>query len=439
MKKNLFVTFLLIIACAVITPAGSGASQPPETQPPGGSGSLIDYEVIPPGHDWILSWSAPDAERLFALTISNRAVPLTGLKPVQFGLRRSDGDSSIDFGRLHMLTSPGGAPVEKVGVKANEAKTIFLRLDSGSAAGPYGTFAGNVHFAAEGSPVKAVAIIAKASSSGVRLAGAILVLVGLCFAVVLTTYLQPRLLRLQALRPASVLRETLLRFASGARLAAADDLAGIENEAKQQAARLEERALDAEGLLPPRISITNAGATDSTSKLKLLLDEISARLAGLIVLRDTVMQLRARGGTGAARPKPIADAIVQINQATAEAATVDAARAIVARVTEPLRTAGFADAAPGLRAPAPSVEQVDFALQHAAGIAWAIWGLASLAIGVTYGYSDVDVGTATDLLGAFLWGFGLTAFGAGVQNLTPSSIATHVGLKVPRGGGTPES
>jgi hypothetical protein len=58
----------------------------------------------------------------------------------------------------------------------------------------------------------------------------------------------------------------------------------------------------------------------------------------------------------------------------------------------------------------------------------------SLAIGVTYVYSDVDFGTPVDLLGMFLWGLGLTAFGAGIQQLTPRQVATQIGVAVPRSG-----
>ena len=418
----------LLMSCAVLVSSGSAS------QPPAASGES-EYNVITPGHDWILSWNAPDEERLYALTISNKSQPLMGLKPVQFGLRRTDGDSSIDIERLRMLTSPGGSPVETVDLRPHETKTVFLRLDPGSSRGPFGTFGGSVQLAADGTPVKVLPLTAKVSSGGVRFAGAILVLIGLGLSIALTTYLQPRLVRLQALRPASVLRETILAFAAEARIAAGDDTKGIENEARQQATRLEERALDAEGLLPPRISLSNSPATDATSRLKQRLDEISSRLGGLIVLRDAILQLRTRAGAGA-RPRPVDDAIAQLNRVAPEAVTAEAGRALVARAIEQLRTAGIAENALDVRTTALSVEQIDFSLQHAASMSWAIWGLVSLAIGVTYVYSDVDFGTAIDLLGVFLWGFGLTTFGAGIQQLTPASVATHVGLKVPTSGGS---
>ena len=43
-------------------------------------------------------------------------------------------------------------------------------------------------------------------------------------------------------------------------------------------------------------------------------------------------------------------------------------------------------------------------------------------------------GTPVDLLGMFLWGFGLTTFGAGIQQLTPRQVATQIGVVVPKSG-----
>jgi hypothetical protein len=422
-RFSVFVLLVCALAVAIDAPAAQGA---------------IEYDIVTPGHDWMLSWSAPDSERLYALTISNKAAPLTNLRPVQLGLRRTDGDSSIDLARLRMLTASDGSPVAAIDLKPSETKTIFLRLDPGASRGPFGTFAGSVQFAADGLPIKVVPLTAKVSSSGIKFVGAVLVLVGLLLSVVLTNYLQPRLVRLQALRPAAVLRDALMRFAADARVAGADDVSGIENEARRQAARLELRALDGEGLLPPRISLSTTAAADAASKLKQRLDEISGRLAGLLLLRDAVLQLRSRAGTGVPRPRPIADAIAQLNQSAPDAANAEAARAIVARVLEALRTSAVADNVREMQLAAVNVEQIDFALEHTAGIVWAIWALVSFAIGIAYVYSDVDFGTAVDLLGVFLWGFGLTTFGAGLQQLTPSSVAAHVGLRVPRSGQTRE-
>ena len=91
-------------------PCSCRAAAPRSLLPPLANPST---DVITPGHDWILSWNAPDEERLYALTISNKSQPLMGLKPVQFGLRRTDGDSSIDIERLRMLTSPEDLPSKR--------------------------------------------------------------------------------------------------------------------------------------------------------------------------------------------------------------------------------------------------------------------------------------------------------------------------------------
>jgi hypothetical protein len=421
------------LASAGIAASHESAALPQEVAAP----SAVEYEIVPPGHDWIVSWSAPDDARLYTLMIANKSEPLMGLRPVQLALRRTDGDSSIDLVRLRMLAAPDGPPIQAIDLKPSETKTIFLRLDPGSSRGPFGTFTGSVQFAADRTPLKVVALTAKASSRGVKVAGAFLVLIGLCLSVLLTNFLQPRLLRLQALRPAALLREALTRFADEARVAAADDVAGIEGQARTQAARLDPRALDADGLLPPRLSFGNAAGADAAARLKQRLEEISDRLAGLIVLRDAAVLLRSRAGTGP-RPAPVTAAFALLNQSAPEVTNLESARAIVARALEQLRTAGLAENVRELPATAVSVDQIDFSLQQAASLMWAVWALVSFSVGITYVFSDADFGTASDLLGVFFWGFGLTTVCAGLQQLTPSTIATQVGLKLPRTGGAPQ-
>ena len=75
-------------------------------------------------------------------------------------------------------------------------------------------------------------------------------------------------------------------------------------------------------------------------------------------------------------------------------------------------------------------------LHETANVAAFIWAAISFAIGLTYIYSRADFGTPMDLLGVFLWGLGLTAFGAGVQQLTPRQVATQIGVVVPKTAGS---
>ena len=355
--------------------------------------------------------------------------PITGLRLAQVSLKRADDAARIGFGEVALAEEPAGRAAPAVALLPNETKTVFLRLDSSERLLSYGSFTGQVQLVSDGAPPKSVPVTARVTSGSVKALGAVLVLFGLSTSLFLTSRLQPRLARLQALRPATLLRDRLIAFADESTALGGGAAAGIVAEARRQAARLETTALDAQGLLP--IAIGSAGTAGAVAQLQALLNDVSERLGALIVLRDAVARLVNQ--QPAPDPSLVRQAVSDLN-AKAEQ-TVDRDRGTRSRRMDHGRSAERPGGARELLDEIPpriTTQQLDFMLQETASIAALIWAAVSLAIGVTYVYSDVDFGTPMDLLGTFLWGLGLTTFGAGVQQLTPRQVATQVGLTVPR-------
>ncbi|MBV5275727.1 MAG: hypothetical protein JZU52_19515 [Lamprocystis purpurea] len=61
---------------------------------------------------------------------------------------------------------------------------------------------------------------------------------------------------------------------------------------------------------------------------------------------------------------------------------------------------------------------------------WHLRGVlpVALATGTAWMFNDPDFGTTLDLASSF----GMTTFGGGFQNLTPTSVATQMNVKVPK-------
>lgn len=396
-------------------------------QPP----STAQYDVTAPGHDWMVSRSEADNDRTYPLMIVNRSEPISGLRVSQVSLKRSDDGRSIRFDEVKLLQDTNGTP-GSIDLQPNETKTVFLRLDASDSVLPYGSFAGQVQLVSSGTAPKAVPLTARVTSGAVRFAGALLVLLGLLTSLITTTRLQPRLARLQALRPATLVRDMLVAFSSESTKLAGGDVKGIVAEADRQAARLETSTLDAAGLLPLAISVAGGATGNAATQLQTLLNDVSGRLAGLMLLRDTVVQLASKHPK-AGRSDNVQNAIDALNAAAPQATTAAAAHAAMAPILDTLRAAPGAEREAVGAIPARiTTQQLDFMLHQTANVAAIIWAAVSLAIGVTYVYSDVDFGTPVDLLGMFLWGLGLTAFGAGIQQLTPRQVATQIGVVVPK-------
>jgi hypothetical protein len=410
----------------VTSPAGSQTVKPSPPPPTNEPAPAAHYEVTVPGHDWIVSWSAPEAERTYPLLVASGAQPVRRLRIGQTSLKNPDSGQTVEFSRFALADA--SAPAGSIELNANETRTVLVRLDPGRSAGPFGTFAGQIQLVSDGTRPKPVALTLRVTSGPVKILGSFLVLAGLLTSLLLTNYLQPRLVWLQALRPVALLRQLVNGFIEQTSTAAGEDADGIVSEARRQSDRLDPALLAAAGLLPFRLRTADA-APSSTSQLQALLQEVSGRLAGLVVLRDEVMRLRRHHPPGS-RPKEVSSAIAQLNAFAPRAVSAELALVEVERT----QSLAVAEGAGTGRPTALTPERVEFMLQQTANLGALIWAAVSLAIGIAYVYSDVDFGTPIDLLGMFLWGFGLTTLGAGIQQLTPKSVSAQIGFGVPKTG-----
>jgi hypothetical protein len=375
---------------------------------------------------WALSWSDEPQQRRYQIVIANQDEPIRNVRLVQSTLRDTSG-RTLSIDRLRLMEAPTGTTVNGIDVQPNSLRPIFLEFHRPQWFGDYGTFDGQMRFAADGSAaLKEVEVKVQASSTWIKATGVFLAVVGLALTA-LTAYLRTRAARLSALRTALVLAEKL-RTLRAELTDACTECHGIRSALDQIETDISETRLDDERLLPPRVVFaTPQPAADTVTALKTYLEKASNKLTGLsVLLREGIVTLK--GGKATNRDALIRelDAAAGAVQGPSDARTITTQ--ILAKRVFPAEIAVHQRA---LFDQVSSVADVDHEITLIAGVSWVLWGVVSLAIAIVWIVSDVDYGTPTDLIGSFLWGFGMTAFGAGIQGLMASGVATQVNLKLP--------
>ncbi len=375
---------------------------------------------------WTVSWSDAADARLFGITIESQDQPLSNGRLVQSTLKDASGHT-IGLNRMRLVEAPTGTP-SPMSVAANDVKPVFVRLEDGD--GPFGTFDGVLRFAADGaSATKDVSLKLQASSTGRKLKGIVLALLGLLLATYVAAILRPQMSRLQAKRAAAAVTDAIFRFEHELAVACATDIpcSGMKKRAADLVDSLSEATLDKDGLLPPPFALLPGSTLDRgvSAALKVRIDETSNALAGLLVfLRAGVAYLLER----ADRPSAIR-LIKDLDDQSDLVTTAPDARARVDTVRKKL--AGERESARPIEERSVTLQNIDYGLQTLSATAWLLWAAVALVLAATWIASDVDYGTSLDLATTFLWGFGMTTFGGSLQQLTPSSVATQISVKVP--------
>lgn len=387
---------------------------------------------------WSLSWSDPPAARVYGIVIENPDEPITNLRLVQSTLKDASGNT-IGVQRLRLMDRPDHKGLLGLAVPGNSTRTVFLRFEDGESAGPYGTFDGVIRLTADGSAaMKDVPLKVQASSTGRRWLGVLWTFLGLSLTVFTSALARPRMARLQARRAAAALRHGIGQFrAELGRTVPADVAMGrMKAVAEQLEESIRDDALDQANLLPSRFSLGPGfeASPDMTAALKTKLDEVSNVLEGLLVLLRTgvppILRLLQKPGERdvalafARELDELADHVSGPQDAKTKSDELRA-RVIAAQAAERMFRAN--PAVHGV-----TVSHLDLEIKDLALVAWSIWGAIALVIGSAWIFTDPDFGTTVDLVSSFLWGFGLTTFGAGIQNLTPSSVATQMNVKLPK-------
>jgi hypothetical protein len=387
--------------------------------------STIQWDVKGSTPVWSLSWSGEAEQRQFELLVTSPDEPLRNVRLVQSTLHDAAGNV-LGSGRLRVMpVLPDGRSANAgtaVHVATSQPTTIRVQFEPLRWFGDYGTFDGDLRFAADNGAIKDVTLKVQASSSRIRLAGIAFVILGLALTATVAT-IRTRAARVAALRPVLIVRESAQALAAeAARIGPAVRRTADAIDLVRKA--LTDATLDGERLLPPRAVFASAGPpADAAAALKAHVEKQAARLAALaVVLREGIVVALERP------PSPERDALVQDLDALAPVVgTAADARDKVAALLNRGRPEAESVAADG----PSSIKDAEAQLTVMATASWVIWGVLSLAVAAVWIVNDVDYGTPSDLILSFLWGAGITGFGASVQSLTTSSIATQVNVKLP--------
>lgn len=393
----------------------------------------LQWSVRGSADTWTVSWSDNAAGRSYGVAIENPDEQLIGLKLAGNTLKDSSGRLLGD----RLLLSESNDGKQAVGangtdVPGNDLKRLFLRLDAGQADELHGTFDGVVRFTASGSvATKDLPLKIQISSDARRIWGVLLALMGLLCAVFLSALLRPQMARLQVQRLVAGVQDAIDDF----RVELAAKMQPVDKEftskamlevCKKLAASINERQLSREGLLPPRWALPGAEPiTDVAPKLKTRLDSVSAHLEGLqVLLRQGVPKLIALYTTD---PSTALQLLKKLDECAEASTNAELATGHIAKVHAHMtKTEAVAASTP------MTAQQIDLRLQSLAAVTWSLWTLISLVVAIAWITADVDFGTITDLVGSFLWGLGMTALGASLGNLSPTSTTTLMSIKLPK-------
>lgn len=421
--------------------------------------SPTESQWTPRGNDvWTVSWSDPPSAHAYEIAIENPNEPIANLRLAQSTLKNTSGHT-IGVKDLRLTErlpdnknpcSTDGKDKTAFNVPGNSTRPVYLYLDQCNFASlPFGTFDGVVRLTAQGSAAtKDVPIKIQASSEGRRWQGVTLTLLGLGLTFIISALVRPWMARLQARRAAAALRHGVTRLKDETKRweLLGFNMEGMEDATKELGDSISDKQLNNEGLLPPLLASPSSDPTDQTTialALNAKLDEVSKKIEGLLVLlRHGMPQVhklakldmdeatsfanelngRAQKVTGPQDARAMADELERaINEAIDKAITnAKASGREIAQIES---------------ASAPrevTVSELDLEIRIVAGVAWFIWGLISLATGAAWIFTDPDFGTTVDLVSSFAWGFGMTTFGAGIQSLTPNSVAAQMNVKVPK-------
>ena len=381
---------------------------------------------------WTVSWSDPKDARIYGLVIENQDERLVNVRLAMSTLKDTSGHA---FGRdrMRLVEAATGEPAaEAFEVAPNTVKSLFIRLDDPKPGTRFGTFDGVLRFTADGSSaLKDLPLKIQASSFGRKVLGVLLTLAGLLLTVLVSALLRPQLARLQVRRATAGMRAALGTFVEEVSRTIPADVPSstMTQTAKDLSQAISDETLNREGLLPPPFSLPGAEpTTEAPAKLKERLETVSKQMAGLYVLlrrgAPRLVSLLASDSVTAKRLlQELDDAAATVTGSEDAQAKVDAIHA---------KIPGAREAAAKSLAEAADVHAIDLRIQALSVAAWALWVVVALVIGAGWIASNVSYGTTLDLVGSFLWGFGITAFGAGIQNLTTASVTTQMNIKIPR-------
>lgn len=403
------------------------------------------WSVAAPGAPWLVWFGYPNTQRATTVVVTTGDYPASNLRLAQSTLRDGLGTSQIALEDLELCESVTGKS-GNFSVTARSNRTFYVRLMQKAGQGIWqsGKFTGVLSFAVNERPeLQTVNVTLQASSIYAKGVGAVLVGIGILLAWGTSVWARTRLLRLEALRPVAVLKESVTMLID--EIERAKKIQGVNlNHTKTVLGAIKDslgtKTLDTNSLLPPKVPLPKNGDKDTSAKLKVYLDNKSQLVDCLtVVICDGMRKLWSAFKDGLdpkveGAIKKALNALDDVGdkvgtEVTTRADAKQKVNAILTTYQAERNHVGVVSDPSFLQVAEPTVLQVTWQIARLSGLLWLVWGILTFIVGVAVLIvTNPGFGTSLDLIFCLLWGFGLPVGIDKLQQLSPEGIATTIGI-----------
>jgi hypothetical protein len=384
------------------------------------------WSAAGPGVPWISTWETGGSR--LAINVTSQDLPLGAIEISQSTLRDAFNLTQI---------GPDNLTIEGAdNIAARSVTTILVSLKPGGVP-LVGKFSGNVVLKSKNTTdVQTVGVTLYSSSIILRAIGAVLLLTGLWCSWYVLHRIIPSAARAQAMKAVFVTRMGIDGVAASlTALPAVPNVryAVILNRLSQLRERVSTARLDAESLLPKGFDLPIGTAGDATAKLADRLAAVNAEAAAVsvVVVRGIVVAV-ADFGTGHFDQARVVTALGELDVLGGTAATQAEALAKLPAILASYQTDLAAKTVAARPVDPITLAQADFVIEHASRAAWLLWAVAAGLVGIVMLVLQNSGFGWIDLAYCFLWGLGVPVSGSAFQALTPATVASNIGLNVPR-------
>jgi hypothetical protein len=405
--------------------------------------AAFTWSVAVPGIPWLVWFGYPGTQRATTVVITTGDSPASNLRLAQSSLRDGLGTSQIALEDLELCESVTG-PCGHFNVNARSNRTLYVLMKEKAGQGIWqsGKYTGALSFAVNERPeLQNVNVTLQASSFGAKGAGAVLVLIGILLAWLTSVWARARLLRLEALRPVTLLKESITNLMDeikGAKKIHGVDLKLTTANLISIKDSLEINKLDS--LLPPKVPRVIGGGVDTSTNLKEYLNNKSQLVDCLTVVICDGMRKLWNAWEDRRDPKvesEIKNALNALDAVGGNVGTVVTTRSdAIQKVNTVLQayqaattSGGIKLAPPPTQVPETTMLQVSWQIARISWLMWLVWGILTFIVGVAVLIvTNPGFGTSLDLIFCLLWGFGLPIGIDKLQQTGPGGIAATIGI-----------
>lgn len=392
-------------------------------------------QVTQPSKRWVVSGEGSRVN----LQVLSTGAPTSLITLVHSSLQDSDTNERINVDAFTLcIDTVCGRSVSMPG-----GKTTPVFLQANALAVPYGEYTGNLTLAADGAALsQGIELTLLATGTDIKVVGVALILLGVMLAWFVTVFAPHQGRRIEALRPAVVLRECAAAWHG--KLADADKLTSIVSErAKKALAKIQADLSDAElkklGYVPGPFPPATTTELQPIETYKIYLKTRSDRLNVIARVVSTGIESIAADWSTYQADSGHRDAAEEALTAldrlsdTAAPGTVDTSiAAVLTKLDGVVKGAGRALRAGRTAGETMTSESLATQLESFNVGVWLIW----VAITVASGWAALILtnngfGSTQDLFTCFGWGLGLQAIGPQLSQLTTTKISKQVKLELP--------